>query len=391
MLVPRLRFPGFEDEWRNVSLGEVFAYSVDKVDAANLSTYSYIGVDNMISSLGGVRSAKIMPKGGRYQAYCKGDVLHSNIRPYLKKVWLASHEGGTSPDVLVMRPKLHLCESGFLYYLTTSDRYFSYVVSGSKGSKMPRGDKEYIKGFLVRLPSTREQRRITDFLVVIDERIELQSHKVEKLKTYKRGLVQKIFSQQLRFTRRDGRFYPNWQLVGLREILSMPERKRPERVDRNKIISVKLHLKGVAKNENVDTITLGASYFVRNSGQFVFGKQNIFNGALGIIPKELDGYISSADVPALDIDDNAVDIGFFSILVSRRSFYKQLEKLAIGSGSKRIHEKELLRARVKLPGNDEQQKIATLLSQIDEKITLETEKLEGLKKFKKSLLQRMFV
>jgi type I restriction enzyme S subunit len=145
-------------------------------------------------------------------------------------------------------------------------------------------------------------------------------------------------------------------------------------------------------NNRTDGLKIGATkYIIRKKGQFIYGKQNLFNGAFAIIPDKFDGFVSSGDVPSLDIDSNQLDSKFLYFFLARTSFYKKLENIASGSGSKRIHEKTLFKVEIDLPSLKEQTKIADFLSSIDKNIALVTKKIEHTKTYKKGLLQQMFV
>jgi type I restriction enzyme S subunit len=174
--------------------------------------------------------------------------------------------------------------------------------------------------------------------------------------------------------------------------MSIPEKTKAQNIDKNKLLTVKLHLKGVLKNDNTDTLSFGATnYFIRKKGQFIYGKQNLFNGAFDIIPDEFDGFLSSGDVPTLEINNSKINSSFLLYLMGRKEFYKPLEDFATGSGSKRIHEKTLLGIKIPFPSLPEQTKIANFLSSIDSKIDIENQLLQKLEEQKKFLLQNMFV
>ena len=104
--------------------------------------------------------------------YREGDVLVANIRPYLKKVWLANKEGGASTDVLVFRVKKSN-KSSFLYAVLLQDRFFEYAMKGAKGSKMPRGDKEQIMRYELPTFSPQEQENIGNIIIGITKKIQL--------------------------------------------------------------------------------------------------------------------------------------------------------------------------------------------------------------------------
>ena len=133
------------------------------------------------------------------------------------------------------------------------------------------------------------------------------------------------------------------------------------------------------------------NYYIRYAGDFIYGKQNFFNGAFGIIPDELDGYYSSIDIPSLSIDDNIVYPDYFLYYISREVFYRNTEKHASGTGSKRIHEDTLLGFELNLPSIQEQRKIGVFFKELSDTITLHQQKLEKLKQLKKAYLQQMFI
>ena len=104
--------------------------------------------------------------------YCKGDILISNIRPYLKKIWLADSDGGCSTDVLAFRAK-NGHSPNYLYSLLMQDAFFQYMMQGSKGSKMPRGDKSQIMHYSVPTFSSLEEANIGTIIVDIERKIQI--------------------------------------------------------------------------------------------------------------------------------------------------------------------------------------------------------------------------
>ncbi len=145
---------GVEVEWK--PLGEVVEYSKTRVDASTLDATTFVGVDNLVANKGGRVDADYSPNTSWVTAYELGDILLGNIRPYLKKVWRATSSGGCSGDVLAIRI-LGECKpyvnSEFLYYLLSSDGFFSYNMQHAKGAKMPRGDKAAIMMYQIPIPS----------------------------------------------------------------------------------------------------------------------------------------------------------------------------------------------------------------------------------------------
>lgn len=125
---------------------------------------AYITTDNMLQNCEGIRPYDGSEEITSAIAYQKGDILLSNIRPYLKKIWQADRDGSCSPDVLVLRPDRDKVDERFLYYSLRRDVFFDYImnVAGTKGLKMPRGNKEGIIQYRITLPDMEEQRRIAD-------------------------------------------------------------------------------------------------------------------------------------------------------------------------------------------------------------------------------------
>ena len=144
---------GAEVAWK--TLGEIAGYSPTRVDASELDATSFVGVDNLVAYKGGRINAKYLPNTDRLTAYEQGDILLGNIRPYLKKVWKATNSGGCSGDVLAVRilgKFKNIVASDYLYYLLSSDEFFSYNTQHAKGAKMPRGSKAEILNYKIPIP-----------------------------------------------------------------------------------------------------------------------------------------------------------------------------------------------------------------------------------------------
>lgn len=176
--VPHLRFPEFSGEWKNVILKDVSDFQKERISSELLDENTYISTENILQNFEGVQSANSIPANTNVIAYKEDDILLSNIRPYLKKVWFADRIGGCSADVFVLRSKC--CEPKFLYNVIASDKFINYIMSGAKGVKMPRGDKKQMESFSFSIPSIEEQRKISRLLHILDERIATQNKIIEK-------------------------------------------------------------------------------------------------------------------------------------------------------------------------------------------------------------------
>jgi len=189
-----LRFPEFTEEWVNVSLKDVADFQKERISSGLLDESTYISTENILQNFQGVQSAISIPANTNVVAYKKNDILLSNIRPYLKKVWFSDRIGGCSADVFVLRSKT--CEPEFLYNVIASDKFINYVMSGAKGVKMPRGDKNQMESFSFSIPAVVEQRKISRLFQLLDERIVTQNKIIEDLKKLKSAISHILFSSK---------------------------------------------------------------------------------------------------------------------------------------------------------------------------------------------------
>jgi type I restriction enzyme S subunit len=153
-------------------LEQVAKYSKDRINSKELNVNNYVGVENLLQNKRGVTTSNYVPTTGTYTRYNKDDVLIGNIRPYLKKVWLADKDGSTNGDVLSIQVKdKNIILPKYLYYILSSDEFFDYDMQNSKGAKMPRGNKEIVMKYKFSVPSLEEQKNIISILDRFDKLI----------------------------------------------------------------------------------------------------------------------------------------------------------------------------------------------------------------------------
>ena len=230
------------------------------------------------------------------------------------------------------------------------------------------------------LPPLPEQKAIADLLSTWDEAIEKTERLIQAKEMRFKWLLQELISKPQKNKK--------WKMVKLGSFLT--ESRIPD-LENNpkKRLSVRLHLKGVEIREYRGTESDGATaYFIRKAGQFIYGKQNIFRGSIGIVPPDLDGYSSTQDIPAFDISDSVCK-NWLLFLFSYPNFYKKLELYASGSGSKRLHPIELFKIKIGLPSIEEQKQIAETLSTAQHEINLLKQLVEKYKIQKRGLMQKM--
>ena len=156
------------------NLGDISSFRKKKISITTLTTKTYISTENMLPNKSGIVNATSLPKGNLTQAFEKGDVLVSNIRPYFKKIWMAKNNGGCSNDILVFAANKNI-DNDFLYYVISDDAFFAHAMATSKGTKMPRGDKKSIMQYEVPCYEIQIQQKIASILKSIDEKIEINN------------------------------------------------------------------------------------------------------------------------------------------------------------------------------------------------------------------------
>jgi type I restriction enzyme S subunit len=189
-----------------IPLSQVCNYSDDSIKVSELNLNNFISTDNMLPNRAGITEAVNLPPANSCSAYSKGDILISNIRPYFKKIWFAEYDGGCSADVLVLKTTNPKFDPKFVYYNLFQDLFFKHQMTGSKGSKMPRGDKDQIMTFSIPEFDKTYQKRVSDFLTVIDEKIALN----KKINTELENLAKAIYNYwfvQFDFPNAEGKPY----------------------------------------------------------------------------------------------------------------------------------------------------------------------------------------
>lgn len=157
-----LSFYGRTDvQWKK--LGDVAYYVKNRVNDSLITISNYVSVENLLQNRQGKTNASSVPDGSLIH-YESGDILIGNIRPYLKKIWLANGDGGTNGDVLTIRVYRELLTPEFLYQCLASDDFFQYDMNHAKGAKMPRGSKEDVLNYMIPITSLAEQQKIVSIL-----------------------------------------------------------------------------------------------------------------------------------------------------------------------------------------------------------------------------------
>ena len=268
---------------------------------------------------------------------------------------------------------------GFLGYYLNSSAYKERLRPLIQGIKVYSISKSSLATTSISFPSHDEQYKIGLFLSIIDRRIAVQNKIIEALGRLKKAIYERIFGSDF--------FGATLQPLG--DFMEIPKLEKEIRPDRSRLITVKLNEAGVVQNTNVESLKMsGTIYYKRSAGQFIYGKQNLFHGAFGIVPKELNGYCSSADVPSLSFS-GGIEPSFLIRAISYCAY--NWEKYSSGTGSKRIHEPTLLGLTVPIPAKEHIGRCKELLDLIDHKIECERKLLRLMEMQKRYLLAEMFI
>ena len=177
-------------------LSDICSYSRDKVAVSELNVRTYFSTENMLSGKAGSTEATSLPTTSQTTACHKGDTLISNIRPYFKKVVYCEDKCGCSTDVLCFTPS-QPCYSAYLFSTLYADKFFAFMVAGSKGTKMPRGDKQQIMTYPVVLPSEEELAGFNTIASPLLEQIYSNGEENKRLSILRDTLLSKLMSCEI--------------------------------------------------------------------------------------------------------------------------------------------------------------------------------------------------
>ena len=177
-------------------LSDICSYSTDKVAVSELNVRTYFSTENMLSRKAGSTEATSLPTTSQTTACHKGDTLISNIRPYFKKIVYCEDKCGCSTDVLCFTPS-QPCYSAYLFSTLYADKFFAFMVAGSKGTKMPRGDKQQIMTYPVVLPSEEELAGFNTIASPLLEQIYSNRAENKRLSILRDTLLPKLMSGEI--------------------------------------------------------------------------------------------------------------------------------------------------------------------------------------------------
>ena len=374
---PSLRFPEFTGEWERCVLGDVLEFSNTRINSSELNSGNYVSTENILQNFQGIVKARSIPEDTNVMAFSCGNILLSNIRPYLKKVWKATFNGGCSSDVFVLQANSNI-DADYLHYVVANDKFIGFVMNGAKGVKMPRGDKNQMKTYSLSLPSIKEQRKISRFLSFLDERIAVQSRLIEDLKKFKCAIVEKLYSEI------QGKEYSYRQLF---EIIN----ERNSRLEYSNVLSASQE-KGMVNREDLNLdikfeLSNINTYKIVREGDYVIHLRS-FQG--GFAFSNMVGVCS----PAYTImrPKKLLEYGYLSYYFTSRKFINSLIIVTYGIRDGRsINVDEWLDMKNIIPSKEQQQHILRTIKGFENKIEVEEMYASCLSKQKQYLLRQMFI
>ena len=396
-LVPKLRFKDEEGndfpDWKNSTIGEECEINGGGTPDSTNKNYwgdeiywftpteikvKYLKKSKRMITREGLNksSAKLLPKGS----------LLLTTRATIGDVSFCTNECSTNQGFQSFLPtsKPNL---DFLYYWIKCNK--KELIKRSSGSTFLEISKKEIKKITINLPNINEQQKIASFLSSIDKKINLLTKKKALLETYKKGVMQKIFSQEIRFKDEEGKDFPDWEFKRGNELFDSISNKSHN--SDLPILAISQEFGAIPReliNYKVSvTNSSVSSYKVVEKGDFIISLRSFQGGIEYSIYK---GICSPAYIilrPTKEINDY-----YFKLYFKTHSYIQELTKKLEGiRDGKMISYKYFSEINLPYPCIREQNKIASFLSSIDKKIEQVNFQLDRNKEFKKGLLQQMFV
>ncbi|MGX0131756.1 type I restriction enzyme, S subunit [Staphylococcus cohnii] len=370
--VPELRFPGFEDEWKEKKLGTIFTVTMGQ--SPNSTNYTDNPNDTiLVQGNADIYKGKIWPR-----IYTKeitkllerNDIILS-VRAPVGEIGIAQVEACIGRGVCSIKG------NKFLYYFLDLFKKQNRWSRFSQGSTFESISGKDIRDLKFYVCNSEEQNKIGEFFNKLDQQIELEEQKLEKLEEQKKGYMQKIFSQEIRFKDDNGNDYPEWESKKFLDIFKLAPSKN------NQIKSSE-----VVENGIIPVVDQGKDIFLGHSNEKDkaiedFDNVIVYGDHTTIIKYIKEPFIIGGDgVKLLESNDGSL-IHYLYILLQYFNVKPE--------GYKRHY--SILKNKMMNISNtkEEQEKIGDFFNELDELIEKQSSKIVVLKQRKKGFLQKMFV
>ena len=392
-MIPKLRFPEFNDEWKATTVDSAFAVNTKKFNLP--SEFYYIDLESVKKGrLGEVGLMNLEDAPSRAQRKLEGQcILFQMVRPYQKNNLLFTNEllNGdvvASTGYSVLKP----IDGSIKYYFTLlqNDSFINRVLIRSTGSNYPAINSSELKRIrFYDSQSITEKAKLGELFSLLSNKINLLTKKKEALETYKKGLMQKIFSQELNFKLEDGTDYPEWETLRIEDI---SEERSVRGFEEYPLLSITLNngivpqeLGGKSDSSSSDK----SNYKLVRVGDIGYNSMRMWQGASGV--SSYEGIVSPAyTVFSLKERANAQYIGYLFKTHRLIGTFKSHSQ-GLTSDTWNLKYPTLKRIKIKLPSLDEQLRVVKILSQIELNLERLTKRINATEQLKKGLLKHMFV
>lgn len=400
---PRVRFPEFKDSWNNYKIEDMFDRVGTPVDLDDTQTYREIGIRSHGKGIFHKEETTATEIGNKRVFWVEPDCFVVNIvfaweRAVAKTTekengMIASHR------FPMYKPKKDIVDLDYIteYFITKRGQNVLILASpGGAGRNKTLGQKEFAKS-VVKLPSLPEQQKIAEFLSIIDTVIEKQKETVSAWEERKKGVMQKLFSQEVRFKADDGSDFPDWEEKKLGEVFKISTETNGDRYSKQEVLSVSDEYGVVNQIELQGRSFAGndiSKYKVVKTGQLIYTRSPLATKPFGIIKRvgEKIGIVSPLYIVNDVRENNCSMFWYYNFDMPERTnnYLKPLVRMG-AKHTMNISNEEWLSGKVLSPCLAEQQKIADCLSSLDDVIAKQKATLAAWEELKKGLLQQMFV
>ena len=378
-----MRFDDFSDNWTISTLGDVCSYRKERRTAEKKY---YVSTENILQNYQGIECFDSNEKISG-DAFDKNDVLMGNIRPYLKKVCFANFDGVCNADVLVFKNKS--LNPRYLHCILANDSFINYVMSSVKGSKMPRGDKNFIMQYPLSYPSELEQAKISNFIETLTKRIEVQNKIIEDLKVLKKELMDVILNTN------------EFIEMSIQELIDLGYLSIVKASELKPFVGTREYLStssigedGIEQVESIisynDRPSRASMFPIKDSIWFAKMKNTI--KVYQSVGNDEERYILSTGFYGLLCNKNLIDPRWLLELFKSEYFNSQKDRFSEGSSMSGIKDSQLADINLKVFKNRELEFIhSNYIEKVSQKIKLEKQVLKMLFKQKQFYLNAMFI
>ena len=382
MKIPKIRFPGFTEEWEKQRLSNIleFEYGMNTAGKEFDGENKYIRITDIEESSRKFLQTKLVsPEGKIMEKYRVklGDILFARTGASTGKTYkYIDNDGKIYFAGFLIRGRVDKKTSvDFIFCLTLNYKYKSWINAMSMRSGQPGINAKEYGSYEFRIPKLEEQQKIGDFFMLLDKRIEQQEQKIALLKDYKKAMMQKIFSQKIRFKDENGNDYPDWEEKKFLNIFfSIPS--RAYQIFKTEIFS----------NGKIPVVDQGKKKVAGYSNEI----KKICDKTPCIVFGDHTTELKYIDFPFIIGADGTKILRNHIANSTLFLYYLLLENNVEQEGYKR-HFSILTKKSFDIPMIKEQEKIASFLSTIDFNIEKQEGILENLKNQKGVLLHKMFI